>query len=170
MESIVFTMCFPRVGCYTTGWRRLHALRRGFRLPSPLKASFRMARICCLAGIDTTLVPMFSAVLNAAGESPLATIARLDVPELGKLGPDLLVCDLDASEKDSLELLRQIRFVLPECLIAVYTGIMTSNWGLACHLAGANCLLSKESDERQLSKGLRRAVKSGCYTDPRFAA
>jgi DNA-binding NarL/FixJ family response regulator len=129
-----------------------------------------MARICCLAGIDKTLVPMFSAVFKAAGESPLATLARLDVPELGRLVPNVLVCDLDASEKDSLELLRQIRFVLPECIIAVYTGITERTWGLACHLAGANCLLSKESSERQLSKGLRGALRSGCYTDPRFAA
>ena len=113
---------------------------------------------------------MFSAVFKAAGELPLATIARLDVPELGRLVPNVLVCDVDATEKDSLELLRQIHFVLPECLIAVYTGITKRTWGVACHLAGANCLLSKEADERQLSKGLRSALRSGCYTDPRFAA
>jgi DNA-binding NarL/FixJ family response regulator len=129
-----------------------------------------MARICCLAGIDQELVPMFSAVFKAAGESPSATLSRLDVPELGRLVPNVLICDIDTAEKDSLELLRQIRFVLPECLIAVYTGITERTWGIACHLAGANCLLSKESDERQLSKGLRGALRSGCYTDPRFAA
>ena len=113
---------------------------------------------------------MFSAVLKATGEAPLATLARLDVPELGKLAPDLLVCDVDSIEADPLELLRQIRFVLPDCLIAVYTGDMERTWGLACHLAGANCLLAKDSDERRLTRGLRGALKSGCYTDPRFAA
>ncbi len=113
---------------------------------------------------------MFSAVLKAAGELPLATLARLDVPELGKLLPDVLVCDVDAAETDSLELLRQIRFVLPECLIAVYSGTTARAWAVACHLAGANCLLSKGSDERQLAKGLRGGLRNGCYTDPRFAA
>ena len=112
---------------------------------------------------------MFSAVFKAAGESPLATLARFDVPELGRLLPDVLVCDVNGIEKDSIELLRQIRFVLRECLIAVYTGLTERTWGLACHLAGANCL-SKESDERQLAKGLRSALRSGCYTDPSFAA
>ena len=63
---------------------------------------------------------MFGAVFKAVGESPLATLARLDVPELGRLDPNVLVCDFDATETDSLEVLRQIRFVLPECLIAVY--------------------------------------------------
>jgi DNA-binding NarL/FixJ family response regulator len=116
------------------------------------------------------MVPMFSAVFKAAGESPLATLARLDVPELGRLLPDLLVCDVDATEKDPLELLRQIRFVLPDCLIAVYTSVTERTWLVACHLAGANCLLSRESDERQLSTGLRLALRHGCYTDPRFAA
>ena len=129
-----------------------------------------MAPICCLAGIDKTLVPMFSAVFKAAGESPLMTLRQLNVPELGRLRPNVLVCDVDASEKDSLELLRQIRFVLPECLIVVYTGITEVTWSRECHLAGVNCLLSKESNERLLSKGLRGALKSGCYTDPHFAA
>jgi DNA-binding NarL/FixJ family response regulator len=133
-----------------------------------------MTRICALAGVDEALVPMFSAVFQAAGELPDTTVARLHVSELGRLVPDVLVCDLDTSvnstEKDSLELLRQIRFVLPECLIAVYTGVTKRTWGLACHLAGANCLLSKASSELQLSEGLRAAVESGCYTDPHFAA
>lgn len=129
-----------------------------------------MARICCFAGIEETVVPMLSRVLEEAGEKPLATLARLDVSELGKLVPALLICDVDAVAIDALELLRQIRFVLPDCVIAVYSGDLQRTWGLACHLAGANCLLSKGSNERRLSKGLREALRSGCYTDPRFAA
>jgi DNA-binding NarL/FixJ family response regulator len=128
-----------------------------------------MARTCVLAGMDGA-VPMFSAVFKAAGEPGLATIARLDVTQLGRLGPDVLVCDLDDLDVDALELLRQIRFVLPDCIIAVYTGIVERVWGRACHLAGANCLLAKGSDERCLAAGLRDALLSGCYTDPRFAA
>ena len=128
-----------------------------------------MARVCCLAGIDTTLVPMFVAIFEAAGESRLAAVARLNVRELGRLRPNLLVCDVDASEQDALELLRQIRFVLPDCLIAVYTGITDRKWLLACHLAGANCVLSKESNERQLTRGLSNTLRIGCDTDPHFA-
>ncbi len=128
-----------------------------------------MARTCCLAGMDGA-VPMFSAVFKAAGESALATVARLNVVELGKLVPDVLVCDVDDLDVDPLELLRQIRFVLPDCLIAVYTGVMVRTWGRACHLAGANCLLAKGSNEQRLSDGLRGALLSGCYTDPCFAA
>jgi DNA-binding NarL/FixJ family response regulator len=129
-----------------------------------------MARICCLAGIDSAKIPMFSAVLKGAGESPLATLTHLNAADLGKLAPNVLVCDVDGIETDSLELLRQIRFVLPDCMIAVYTGDMDRAWGFSCHLAGVNCLLSKDSDEQQLSQGLRGAIRSGCYTDPRFAA
>ena len=129
-----------------------------------------MARTCCLAGIDQAMVPMFSVALEAAGESALVTIARLDVPALAKLAPEVLVCDVDEIEVDALELLRQIRFVLPYTLIAVYTSVMDRTWGLECHLAGSNCLPSKESDEPDLAHGLRIALRSGCYTDPRFAA
>jgi len=129
-----------------------------------------MARTCALAGIDGSMVAMFSDVLKAAGELPLTTLARLDVAELRRLAPDLLVCDIDAVAVDAVELVRRIRFVIPDCLIAVYTGDMRRTWGLACHLAGANCLLSKDSDREQLADGLRSALQSGCYTDPRFAA
>ena len=100
----------------------------------------------------------------------MATVAGLDVAHLGKLAPDLLVCDVDELTIDPLELLRQLRFVLPECLIALYTGNMKRTWSVACHLAGVNCMLSKDADERVLAKGLRDARRSGCYTDPRFVA
>jgi DNA-binding NarL/FixJ family response regulator len=116
------------------------------------------------------MVPTFSAVFKAAGEPALATLARLDVAELGRLRPDVLVCDVDGFAADPLELLRQVRFVLPECLIAVYTGVMERAWGRKCHLAGANCLLAKSSDQHRLAEGLRNAIESGCYTDPLFAA
>jgi DNA-binding NarL/FixJ family response regulator len=129
-----------------------------------------MARSCCLAGIEPAMVPTFRAAFKAAGVPARASLARLDVTELGKLAPSLLVTDVDNCAVNPLELLRQIRFVLPESLIAVYTGDVDRSWGLACHLAGANCLLSKESDERALLIGLRGALESGCYTDPRFAA
>ena len=67
-------------------------------------------------------------------------------------------------------MLRRIRFVLPDCMIAVYTGVMKRTWSRACHLAGGNLSASKDSDERDLSEGLRGALQSGCYYDPRFAA
>ncbi len=57
---------------------------------------------------------MCGVFLRAAGVPDLATVARLDVTELGKLAPDLLVCDIDEVEVDSLELPRRLRCVLPE--------------------------------------------------------
>jgi len=129
-----------------------------------------MARTCCLAGIDGDKIAMFTVVLREAGASAPATIARLNVAELGKLAPGLIVCDIDDLEVDPLEMVRRLRFVLPGCVIAVYTSDMKRTWGLACHLAGANCLLSKDSSAKQLSSGLRDALGSGCYTDPRFVA
>jgi DNA-binding NarL/FixJ family response regulator len=116
------------------------------------------------------MIPMFSAVFKAAGVPALATIARLNVAELGLLAPGLIVCDVDGIDVDPLELLRRLRFVLPLCVIAVYTSSKKRDWGLSCHLAGANCMLSKGSTEHHLAVGLRAALRSGCYTDPSFAA
>jgi DNA-binding NarL/FixJ family response regulator len=138
--------------------------------PGVRESASRMVRTCCLAGIDRAMVPTLTAASKAAGTAATVTLERLDVPELGRLAPALLVCDVDGLDVDSLELLRRIRFVLPDCVIAVYTGVIERAWGLACHLAGANCLLAKGSSERDLSEGMRGALRSGCFTDPSFAA
>jgi len=128
-----------------------------------------MARICCLA-VDPKDIPLLGAALKAAGEPRLTIIARLDVAALGKLSPGVLVADIDCQKVDALEMLRQLRFVLPECVIVVYTGTATRAWGRACHLAGASCVLSKESRKALLVSGLQHAIQTGCFTDPRFAA
>jgi DNA-binding NarL/FixJ family response regulator len=127
-----------------------------------------MKRACCLAGIERRMIPIFETIFLGLGEPAAPLVAELNVLTLGRLAPDLLVCDIDQSDIDRLELLRQLRFVLPDCIIAAYTAVMQRSWGRACHLAGANCLLAKDSSEERLADGLRAAFLSGCYTDPRF--
>lgn len=129
-----------------------------------------MARVCCLAAVEPKDIPLLGAALKGAGEPGLTILAHLDVGELGRLVPDVLVADVDRQQVDPLETLRQLRFVLPECLIVVYTETVARAWGRACHLAGASCVLSKESSEPLLISGLKRAIQTGCYTDPRIAA
>jgi DNA-binding NarL/FixJ family response regulator len=130
-----------------------------------------MKVISCLAGIDKGAVATLSSALRKAGAPPLGNAdARLNVTDLGQLGPTFIVCDIDGLAVDALEVLRQLRFVLPGCIIAIYTGVSTAAWALACHLAGANCLLSKLATKAELTEGIGEALKTGCFTDPRFAA
>jgi DNA-binding NarL/FixJ family response regulator len=128
-----------------------------------------MARISCLAAVDAEKIAFMSSVLDKAGAQVPPTLARINVAELGHMRPSLLVCDVDGLAVDQLEMLRQIRFVLPDCVIAVYTERMTSAWAKSCHLAGVNCLLAKKSTKAALAAGLADAMRSGCFTDPRFA-
>lgn len=113
---------------------------------------------------------MFIAVLKRAGLPMSPSVASLDVVELAKLAPDALVADLDGLTVDPLERLRQLRFVLPTCIIVVYTANNTRPWGVKYHLAGANGVLSKSSTEAQLASGMRSSLRSGCFTDPRLTA
>jgi len=122
-----------------------------------------MARLCCLAAIDPYDLPLLTAAMNAAFAHANASIAQLDVAVLRALAPDVLVVDVDRVDVDPIEAIRQLRFV-------VYTGGTNSDVVRACHNAGANCLLSKSSDETQLAAGMRRAMWSGCFTDPRFVS
>ena len=129
-----------------------------------------MPRKCCLTAITPKDVPLLSAALKGAGERPVAAVARLNVGELSKVKPDVLIVDIDNLQSDSFEMVRQIRFVLPDCTLIVFTDSKKLEWGRKCHLAGANGVLSKESNESQLASGLYHAIESGCFTDPRIAA
>lgn len=127
-----------------------------------------MASICCLAGIDRSAAPMFARILAANGFAA-PVLAGLDVRELGLLRPSVLVCDVGSLEADPLEFLRRVRFVLPDCTIAVSTSLIERTWGVACHLAGANALLAKNAGEAATAAGICEVLASGCFTDPRFS-
>jgi DNA-binding NarL/FixJ family response regulator len=76
---------------------------------------------------------------------------------------------VDRLEVDPFETIRRIRFVLPDAVVAVFTKVRKRKWLVACHLAGANCMLCQSSTSDELALGLRTAVDFGCYTDTRFA-
>jgi hypothetical protein len=44
---------------------------------------------------------MFDAALRAAGVTTAATVARLGVTKLGRLAPDVLLCDVDTTDVDA---------------------------------------------------------------------
>ncbi len=169
-------IAFFHDGPRSVGVVRLMALLPGERLPLPTsrhasrESVARMSRISCLAGVDAQQAAKFTIVLEKAAVPAPAIAARLDVAELGALKPDLLVCDIDNLEVDPLELVRQLRFVLPGCIIMIYTAVTKRAWSVQCHLAGANGILSKDSTNAQLALGIRGAVRNGCFTDPRFVA
>ena len=123
-----------------------------------------------LAGNRAAWIPLLTTSLLSSGFAFPVIAERINVTELGLAAPRVVVLDIDDLNIDPLELLRMIRFVLPACIIAVYSGTLRQDWSLACHLAGANCVLSKSSDEAEIVAGFRQALVSGCFTDPSFAA
>ncbi len=129
-------------------------------IPTPL--------VSCLARIERGTVASLSAAVVASRFPAPIVIDRVNVTQLGLLAPNILVVDIDSLDIDPVEMLRMVRFVLPACLIAVYTAKLTHEWAAACHMAGANCLLSKTSDDVAVANGLQRALFSGCFTDPSF--
>ncbi len=127
-------------------------------------------RVSCLARIQPSAIDLLTASLAAVDQLTPVVQARLGVTDVGLLAPNVLVVDLDGLEVDPIETLRMLRFVLPGCMIAVYTNVLEEAWAIACHMAGANCLLSKASDASGIAAGLRGSLRSGCFTDPSFRA
>lgn len=128
----------------------------------------RTREIPCLARIDPEAVEVLTAALATADCTGPLIATSLSVTELGHMSPSVLVVDVDRLDVDPLEMLRMLRFVLPTCMIGVYTAGFDEAWALRCHMAGANCILSKESDTVALGSGLRQALHSGCFTDSHF--
>ena len=128
-----------------------------------------MARACCLVNVAHRDILRITAALSAAVPGSEISIAQLDNAMLNTLAPDVLVIDLDELATDPLEALRQLRFVVPDCAIVVYTNSAKTSFARECHNAGANCLLSKLSSHEQLASGIRYSLRSGCFTDPRFS-
>jgi DNA-binding NarL/FixJ family response regulator len=121
-----------------------------------------------LAGNHAACIPLLTASLASLGYADPVVTAGISVTELGRAAPDLLVLDIDNPVTDAIELLRRTRFVLPQCIIAIYTDVLRQSWARSCHVAGASCILSKQDDEGQLVAGLRNALSSGCFTDAAF--
>lgn len=119
---------------------------------------------------DTSAANFLSEALLQAGFDRPQRSETLGVAKLGTYAPRLLVVDFDHMAIDKLESLRQIRFVLPDCAIAVMSSNLKRSWARQCHMAGANGVFSSASTMTKLATGLQHAAQSGCYTDPAFAA
>jgi DNA-binding NarL/FixJ family response regulator len=110
----------------------------------------------------------FDSILRAAGFANSGSSAELHVGDVAKAAPSFFLVDFVDLDVDQLESLRQVRFVLPECVIAVYSEEPAAGWARECHLAGANAMLSKSSNRSDVSAAIKRSIRSGCYTDPNF--
>jgi hypothetical protein len=124
----------------------------------------------CLAGIGPDAIQLLVDSLVLIGSDEPTILAAIDVKAIGSLEPKMLVLDVDALETDPLETIRMARFLLRSGVIAIFTGRLERSWGRACHLAGANCLLSNSGGEDRTAIGLLHGLRSGCFTDPAFEA
>jgi DNA-binding NarL/FixJ family response regulator len=123
-----------------------------------------------LVGPEPTTERFFARLLDRAGYGPSQAVAKLSITQLAHAAPSFLLIDFQNLDIDELETLRQVRFVLPNCIIAVYSENSLQSWALECHLAGANCVIAKKSDKVSVAAGIRQASLGGCYTDANFRA
>jgi len=110
---------------------------------------------------------LFKEILTRGGFEGPQNFESLAVAKIARHAPRVILVDLDHLQTDRLEGLRQLRFVLPQCTIAVVSSELDGAWAAKCHMAGATGVLSP-SDLPHMLAGLLQAVRSGCYTDPSF--
>jgi DNA-binding NarL/FixJ family response regulator len=122
-----------------------------------------------ILSFDNDVAKLLADVLLDAGYPKPERSEDLGVARLGSYSPEVLMIDCDHLRSDKLESIRQLRFVLPNCSIAVVSSNLKRKWAKRCHMAGANVVLYSGDGRAKLAAGLKRGVDSGCYTDPGFA-
>jgi len=125
---------------------------------------------CAILSRDEAVADLFSKVLLGAGYDYPQCSEDVRVAKLRTYAPRVLMIDVDHIRSDKLESIRQLRFVLPECAIAVVSSNLQGGWAKQCHMAGANGVLSSGSSAQRMIAGLQSAIRTGCYTDPVFAS
>lgn len=125
---------------------------------------------CAVLSRDKDVAKLFSKVLLEAGYDWPQRSDDVRVTNLRAYEPRVLMIDVDHIRSDKLESIRQLRFVLPDCAIAVVSSNLQRSWAKQCHMAGANGVLSSGSGARRMIAGLQSAVRNGCFTDPDFVA
>ncbi len=119
-------------------------------------------------GYDKHVARLCIEALLEVGYDRAEWSADLSVAELGKHDPKVLIIDSDHMRSDKLESIRQVRFVLPDCLIAVVSSDLSRAWARKCHMAGSNGVFPSGQSASRTAAGLRRADVTGCFTDPAF--
>ncbi len=124
---------------------------------------------CAVLSFDKDAAIELGNVLVQAGYDRPQHSREVRVASLREYEPQVLVVDFDHLHSDKLESIRQLRFVLPECAIAVVSSNFEDDWARRCHMAGANGVLSSRSAPHRMAAALRCADSTGCYTDPEFS-
>ena len=118
---------------------------------------------------DDHVADLLSDILVEAGYDRPQRSDSLGVAKMGTYAPLVLIIDFDHLQSDKFESLRQLRFVLPDCAIAVVSSELKHASAKRCHLAGASGVISSRNGAVKMLDGLRHSVRTGCYTDPDFA-
>ena len=112
--------------------------------------------------------PFLTQLLSEAGFSVVATLESLSLDEIGRHEPKVVFVDIDFLDVEPIAAIRQLRSVVPDATICVYTGNVDEGWAAACSRAGGNCLISKSAAPAEIVSGIQRALRVGVYVDWRF--
>jgi DNA-binding NarL/FixJ family response regulator len=115
---------------------------------------------------QSLFIPYLSDVLAGAEMRVVRVSTTLDVDDIRNSRPEALFVDTDFLDVDPADAVTAMRAALPRAFICAYTD---GHGARADRLrfAGANCVLSKRSGEREITDVLKVARQRGTFTDPR---
>src|SRR5579862_8955098 len=123
-----------------------------------------------IVGYNREVADVFSEALVQGGYAVPQRSENIHVTALGTYNPSVVMIDFDHLHQDKLEATRQLRFVLPNCAIAIVSSVLQRSWARQCHMAGASAVLDSAQSASELLAGLREADASGCFTGRTFTS
>lgn len=118
---------------------------------------------------QTLFISYLSDVLARADMDVVRIATAFDLADIERAQPGAIFVDADFLDTEPVAVVEMLRTALPAALILAYVGDETQRFGDKLSAAGANGVLSKHSGVSEIVKGIRDAVATGTFIDPRLA-
>jgi DNA-binding NarL/FixJ family response regulator len=112
--------------------------------------------------------PFLTQLLSEAGFCVVTTLESMALDEIARNEPTVIFVDVDFIDVEPVLAIRQLRTVVPNATICVYTGRSQVGWAATCSRAGANCVISKSAMPAEIVAGIQQALRVGAFIDERF--
>jgi DNA-binding NarL/FixJ family response regulator len=110
---------------------------------------------------QSLFVPYLTRLLSDAGLMIVATNDDVDPRDLTAHTPAAVIVDVDFFERGAPTALCRIRQAVGSAVIVAFSDADDADFEAACHICGANAVVSKRASAEGLLRALRAALSAG---------
>lgn len=117
---------------------------------------------------QTLFIAYLTDVLARADMDVVRIATAFDLGDIERTQPSAVFLDTDFLDGEPVAAVEMVHGALPAAPIFAYVGDTTRGFVEQLTAAGASCILSKNSSPTEVVQGIRDALASGRFIDPRL--